>query len=248
MRGGSPLGHWAMSGDACGCHNWGAPGIKVGGRNTAPPPNSSQDSTNVSWLVCPPQDSRWPFAGALCLRVRGSQPTFSQAWNLVHMEVAAEAFQGATCLTLRPRGCRSTFSAWNSESGWLIAKDPDAGKDWQQEEKGATENEIVRWHHWCNRHEFEQLLGDWSTGKPGVLQSMRSKRVGHDWATEQLGLCLGVHPLQADTAPREQSPVAPITPPLGPPGPGATSLSRPCSLPLPRQRKEFFTFFSFYTA
>ena len=38
---------------------------------------------------------------------------------------------------------------------WLIGKDPDAGKDWRQEEKGTTEDEMVGWHHWLNRHEFE---------------------------------------------------------------------------------------------
>ena len=38
---------------------------------------------------------------------------------------------------------------------WLIWKDPDAGKDWGQEEKGMTEDEMVAWHHQLNRHEFE---------------------------------------------------------------------------------------------
>ena len=38
---------------------------------------------------------------------------------------------------------------------WLICKDPDAGKDWRQEEKGATEDEIFGWHHWLNGHAFE---------------------------------------------------------------------------------------------
>ena len=42
---------------------------------------------------------------------------------------------------------------------WLTGKDPDAGKDWGQEEKGATEDEVVGWHHWLNGHEFEQALG-----------------------------------------------------------------------------------------
>ena len=42
---------------------------------------------------------------------------------------------------------------------WLIWKDPDAGKDWRQEEKGTTENEMVGWHHWLNGHEFEWTLG-----------------------------------------------------------------------------------------
>ena len=38
---------------------------------------------------------------------------------------------------------------------WLIGKDPDAGNDWRQEEKGTTEDKIVGWHHWLNGHEFE---------------------------------------------------------------------------------------------
>ena len=37
---------------------------------------------------------------------------------------------------------------------WLIRKDPDAGKDWRQEEKGTTEDEMVGWHHEFNEHEF----------------------------------------------------------------------------------------------
>ena len=42
---------------------------------------------------------------------------------------------------------------------WLTGKDPDAGKDWGQEEKGTTEDEIVGWHLQLNEHEFEQVLG-----------------------------------------------------------------------------------------
>jgi len=42
---------------------------------------------------------------------------------------------------------------------WLIGKDPDAGKDWRQEEKGMTEDELVGWHYWLDGHEFEQALG-----------------------------------------------------------------------------------------
>ena len=41
----------------------------------------------------------------------------------------------------------------------LIGKDPDAGKDWRQEEQGTTEDEMVGWHHRLNGHEFEQVLG-----------------------------------------------------------------------------------------
>ena len=42
----------------------------------------------------------------------------------------------------------------------LTGKDPDAGKDWEQEEKGATENEMVEWHHQLHGHEFEKIPGD----------------------------------------------------------------------------------------
>ena len=42
---------------------------------------------------------------------------------------------------------------------WLIGKDLDAGKDWRQEERGRTEDEMVGWHHQLDGHEFEQALG-----------------------------------------------------------------------------------------
>ena len=68
---------------------------------------------------------------------------------------------------------------------WLIGKDLNAGKDWGKD-KGATKDEMVGWHHWLNGHEFTQKLHEiMKDGKPGVLQSMGSQRVGHDWATDQ---------------------------------------------------------------
>ena len=69
---------------------------------------------------------------------------------------------------------------------WLVGKDPDAGKNWRQEETGMTENEIVGWHasrtHWT--WTWVGSRSWWWTGKPGVLQSMDPQRVGHDWVTE----------------------------------------------------------------
>ena len=50
---------------------------------------------------------------------------------------------------------------WSPDSkNQLIGKDPDAGKDWRQKEKGAAEDEMVGWHHRLSGHEFEQTLGD----------------------------------------------------------------------------------------
>ena len=44
---------------------------------------------------------------------------------------------------------------WPLDENWLIGKNPDAGKDWRQEEKGMTEDEMVGWHHRLDGHEFE---------------------------------------------------------------------------------------------
>ena len=61
----------------------------------------------------------------------------------------------------------------------LTGKEPDAGKNWRQEEKRTREDEMVRWHHqlivWANSRRW------WRTGKPGVLQSMGSQRLSQTW-------------------------------------------------------------------
>ena len=50
---------------------------------------------------------------------------------------------------------------WPSDvKSWPTGKDPDAGKDWAQKEKGVTEDEMVGWHHWLNGHESEKTQGD----------------------------------------------------------------------------------------
>ena len=60
---------------------------------------------------------------------------------------------------------------------WLIGKDPDAGKDWGQEEKGMTEDEMVGWHHWLNGHGFGWTpgvgdgQGGWCAVVHGVAKS-----------------------------------------------------------------------------
>ena len=66
-----------------------------------------------------------------------------------------------------------------------MGKDPDAGKDWRREEKGMTEDEMVRWHHRLNRHEFEQTPGDGEGQESLVCCSPWGLRVGHDLVIEQ---------------------------------------------------------------
>ena len=61
-----------------------------------------------------------------------------------------------------------TSILWSPDAkSWLIGKEPNAGKDWKQKEKGVAEDEMVREHHWLNGHEFEQTLGD-SEGQRGL--------------------------------------------------------------------------------
>ena len=81
------------------------------------------------------------------------------------------------------------------EKNWLIWKDPESGKDWRQE-KGMTEDEMAGWYHWLNRHELSKLRSWWWTGRPGVLQSMRLQRVGHDWLTELNWICKTNNPIK----------------------------------------------------
>ena len=64
----------------------------------------------------------------------------------------------------------------------------DDGKDWRQEEKGMTEDEMARWHHRLNGREFKQTLGHKRTGKPGKVQPKGLKSVGHNLVTEELQL------------------------------------------------------------
>ena len=79
-----------------------------------------------------------------------------------------------------------TLILWLPDAtSWLIGKYPDAGKDWRQEEMEVTEDEMVGWHHQLDGHWVGASSGSWwLTGRPGVLQSMWSQRVGRDWATE----------------------------------------------------------------
>ena len=72
---------------------------------------------------------------------------------------------------------------------WLLGKDPDAGKDWRQEEKGTTEIEMVGWNHWLDGNEFEELWELVMDREAGVLQSMALQRArqsskSSDWLTK----------------------------------------------------------------
>ena len=67
-----------------------------------------------------------------------------------------------------------------NEKNWLIGKDPDAGKEWRQEEKGATEDEMVGWYHWLDGHELEQT--------PGIGDGQESVACYSSWGCKESGM------------------------------------------------------------
>ena len=79
-----------------------------------------------------------------CKKIKSVHPKGNQSWVAIgRTDVEAEA-----------------PILWSPDvKNWLIGEDPDAGKDWGQEEKGMTEGEMAGWHHQLNGHEFEQTPG-----------------------------------------------------------------------------------------
>ena len=79
-----------------------------------------------------------------CKEIKPFNPEGNQSW-LFFGRTDAEA---------------ETLILWSPDAkNWLIWKDPDAGEDWRQEERGTTEDKMVGWHHQLDGHEFEQALG-----------------------------------------------------------------------------------------
>ena len=76
-------------------------------------------------------------------------------------EIKPVSLKGNQCIVIGRNDAEAEIPILRppDSKNWLIGKDPDAGKDWRQEEMGMTEDEMVGWHHWLNRQEFEQALG-----------------------------------------------------------------------------------------
>ena len=88
-----------------------------------------------------------------CKEIQPVHPKGDQSWMFIgRTDVAAE-----TAILWPPHA-----------KSWLIGKDPDSCRDWRQEEKGMTEDEMAGWHRWLNGHEFGWTLGV-SDGQGGLV-------------------------------------------------------------------------------
>ena len=110
-------------------------------------------------------------------------------WTVVLEKTLESPLDCKEIQPVHPKGDQSWMFIWRTDAEaetpivWpdvkssLVGKDPDAGKDWEQEEKATTEDEMVGWHHWFNGHELEQALGvgdgqeAWHAAVHGVAKS-----------------------------------------------------------------------------
>ena len=113
-------------------------------------------------LNCGVGEDSWESARRDCKEIQPVHPKGDQSWVFIG----------------RPDAEAETPILWPPEAkSWFIEKDPDAGKDWGQEEKGTTEDEMVGWHHWLSGHGLrglQKLVMDreaWRAAVHGVAQS-----------------------------------------------------------------------------
>ena len=98
----------------------------------------------------------------------GSMPKSQCFWTLVLERTLESPLNSKEIQPVHPKGNQSWMFIGKTDAeaetpilwppdvkNWLIWKDPNAGKDWGQEEKGTTEDEMVVWHHRLNEHKFE---------------------------------------------------------------------------------------------
>ena len=106
-----------------------------------------------------------------CKKIKPVHSKGHQSWIFIGIFIGNFTDAEAEILILWPPDAKN----------WPIWKDPDAGKDWRQEEKGTTEDETVGWHHWLEGHEIEQILGVGDEQRSLVCCSSWGHTVGHDW-------------------------------------------------------------------
>ena len=134
------------------------------------------DHTLITWLIvhwsrgwsC--TDLEADHTLITCKKIKPVNPKGNQFWIFIGRTHAE-----AETPILWPFDVKSRFTE----------KDPDAVKNWGQEEKGETEDEMSGWHHWLNGYNFEQAKQDCEGQGSLVCCSLWGRRVRHDWVIEQ---------------------------------------------------------------
>ena len=93
-------------------------------------------------------------------------------WTVLLEKTVESPLDWKEIKSVNPKGNQSKIFIWRTDAetetaifwspdakNWLIGKDPEAGQDWRQEEKGMAEDEMIGWHHRLDEHEFKQALG-----------------------------------------------------------------------------------------
>ena len=120
-----------------------------------------------------PEGARRPGLAARGLKREGWAPQKWCFWTVVLEKTLDSPLESKEIQPVHPKGNQSWIfigrinakaeapELWPPDvKSWLIGKDPDAGKDWRQEEKEAAEDEMVGWRHRLDGYEFEQTLVD----------------------------------------------------------------------------------------
>ena len=92
-------------------------------------------------------------------------------WNVVLENTLESSLNCKVIQPVHPKGDQSWIFIGRTDAeapvlwprdakSWLIGKDPDAGKNWRQEEKGMTEDKMFGWLHWLSGHKFKKVIGD----------------------------------------------------------------------------------------
>ena len=132
-------------------------------------------------------------------------------WTVVLQKTLESPLDCKEVKPINPKGTQSWIFIGRTEAEapvlWppdaksqLIRKDPDAGKDWRQEEKGMTEDEMVGWHHWLHGPAFEQAPGDgdgqgglaccdsWGRKESDITEQLNSSKPNSRWLILPLSL------------------------------------------------------------
>ena len=160
----------------------------------------------------------WVNSGTLLAAALGVTSLRSSAQNTIFQSWGkpdGKPLEYAESYGISPKGNQSWMSIGRTDAeaeapilwphdakNWLIGKDPDAGKDWRQEKKGTTEDEMVGWPHWLDGRELEQAPGD-GEGQ-GSLKSCSPWGCKESDTTEWLNWTDGISHLWVATVPRKQ--------------------------------------------